>query len=64
MWSSSQAPPPRTVRAVPAQCWVRSVWTEVVRTPTVATLEVLPGRTSALSNVIERTELNVFSNDE
>ena len=57
MPSSSQTLPLRTVRAVPAHCWVRSVWTEVVLSATVALLELLPGSTWALWNVIDRTEL-------
>jgi hypothetical protein len=60
--STSQAPPLRTVRAVPLHCWVRSVWTEVVLSATVAALEPLSLVTSARWKTIERTELIWFWN--
>lgn len=58
MWSTSQRPPLRIVPAVPVQCWVRSVCTDVVLNATVAALELLVPVGWALWNVIDRTELN------
>jgi hypothetical protein len=62
MPSSSQLPPLRTVRAVPAHCWVPSRCTEVVLSATVTLSDPAPLTSRAWWNVIERTALIWFWN--